>query len=177
MPNSQFSQQRAVAPYPASSNLKKVRQTAITICSGLSHLTGIYHGGLKGRETLLGHNTLFIFEEYERVKSAWQVKSMRNITYHWFILLPAVGISYTIVNRLYYRNLHILHRQKFPFLLYRIVSWLLFLRNVSKTYTHRHGTNNYKDTKPWMSSLLVFNTVYRLETQSVMLVFSTPLVN
>ncbi len=28
-----------------------------------------------------------------------------------------------------------------------------------------------------MSSLLVFNTVYRLEIQSVMLVFSTPLVN
>jgi hypothetical protein len=28
-----------------------------------------------------------------------------------------------------------------------------------------------------MSSLLVFNRVYRLETQSVMLVFSTPLVN
>ncbi len=28
-----------------------------------------------------------------------------------------------------------------------------------------------------MSSLLVFNTVYRLEIQSVMLVFSAPLVN
>ncbi len=28
-----------------------------------------------------------------------------------------------------------------------------------------------------MSSLLVFNRVYRLEIQSVMLVFSTPLVN
>jgi hypothetical protein len=36
-----------------------------------------------------------------------------------------------------------------------------------------HGPNNYKDTKPQMSSLLV----YILEIQSVMLVFSTPLVN
>ncbi len=33
--------------------------------------------------------------------------------------------------------------------------------------------NYYKDTKPKMSSLLVFNRVYRLEIQSVMLVFST----
>jgi hypothetical protein len=40
-----------------------------------------------------------------------------------------------------------------------------------------HGPNNYKDTKPIMSSLLVFNRVYRLEIQSIMLVFSTPLVN
>jgi hypothetical protein len=39
--------------------------------------------------------------------------------------------------------------------------------------------NNYKDTKSEMSSLLVFNRVYRQEihTPSVMLVFSTPLVN
>jgi hypothetical protein len=37
-----------------------------------------------------------------------------------------------------------------------------------------HGPNIYKDTKPKMSSLLVFN---RLEIQSDMLVFSTPLVN
>jgi hypothetical protein len=29
--------------------------------------------------------------------------------------------------------------------------------------TPRHGLNNYKDTKPEMSSLLVFNRVYRLE--------------
>jgi hypothetical protein len=28
----------------------------------------------------------------------------------------------------------------------------------------RHGPNNYIDTKPYMSSLLVFNKVYRLET-------------
>jgi hypothetical protein len=40
-----------------------------------------------------------------------------------------------------------------------------------------HGPNNYKDTKPQMSSLLVFTRVYRLEIQSVMLVFLTPLVN
>jgi hypothetical protein len=39
------------------------------------------------------------------------------------------------------------------------------------------GTWNYKDTKSKMSSLQVFNRVYRLEIQSVMLVFSTPLVN
>jgi hypothetical protein len=37
-----------------------------------------------------------------------------------------------------------------------------------------HGLINYK---PKMSSLLVFNRVYRLDIQSVMLVFSTPLVN
>ncbi len=36
-----------------------------------------------------------------------------------------------------------------------------------------HGQRNYKDTKPEMSSLLVFNRVYRLEIQSVMLVFSS----
>ncbi len=34
-----------------------------------------------------------------------------------------------------------------------------------------HGPNIYKDTK------LVFNRVYRLEILSVVLVFSTPLVN
>jgi hypothetical protein len=37
--------------------------------------------------------------------------------------------------------------------------------------------NYYEDTKPLMSALLVFKRVYRLEIQSVMLVFSTPLVN
>ncbi len=41
----------------------------------------------------------------------------------------------------------------------------------------QHGPNNYKDTKPKMSSLLVFNSVFRLEIQSFMLVFPTPLVN
>ncbi len=40
-----------------------------------------------------------------------------------------------------------------------------------------HGRGNYKDTKIQMLSLLVFIRVYRLEIQSVMLVFSTPLVN
>jgi hypothetical protein len=39
-----------------------------------------------------------------------------------------------------------------------------------------YGPNNNKDTKPLMSSLL-FNRVNRLEIQSVMLEFSTPLVN
>ncbi len=34
-----------------------------------------------------------------------------------------------------------------------------------------------KTPNPKMSSLLVFNGVYRMEIQSVMLVFSTPLVN
>ncbi len=38
-------------------------------------------------------------------------------------------------------------------------------------HDHKHGPNNYKDTKPSMSSLLVFNRVYRLEIQLVMLVF------
>ncbi len=40
-----------------------------------------------------------------------------------------------------------------------------------------HGLNNYEDTKPLMSSLLVFNRVYKLEIQSVMLAFSTGFVN
>jgi hypothetical protein len=39
------------------------------------------------------------------------------------------------------------------------------------------GPNIYKDTKPYMSSLLAFNTVYRLEIESFILVSSTPLVN
>ncbi len=34
-----------------------------------------------------------------------------------------------------------------------------------------HRLNNYKDTKPYMPSLLVFNRVYRLEIHSVMFVF------
>ncbi len=38
-----------------------------------------------------------------------------------------------------------------------------------------HGLSNYKDTTNKMSSLLVFNRIYRLEIQSVMLVFSTQL--
>jgi hypothetical protein len=68
---------------------------------------------------------------------------------------------------------------------------LRFLLNMDKISTL------YKDTKPLMSSLLLFNRIYvpeayfmyfmahplslvmdyRLEIQSVMLVFSTPLVN
>ncbi len=44
-------------------------------------------------------------------------------------------------------------------------------------YPLLHGPNNHKDTITEMSSLLVFNRVYRLEIQSVMLVFSTPLFN
>jgi hypothetical protein len=40
-----------------------------------------------------------------------------------------------------------------------------------------HGPNIYKDAKPYMSSLLMFYRVYRLEMKSVMLVFSTPFVN
>jgi hypothetical protein len=39
-----------------------------------------------------------------------------------------------------------------------------------------HELNNYKDTKAKMSSYLVFNRVNRLEIQSVMLVFLTPLL-
>ncbi len=49
--------------------------------------------------------------------------------------------------------------------------------NHHATEIGKHRRNNYnKDTKPQMLSLLVFNRVYRLEIQSVMLVFSTPLV-
>jgi hypothetical protein len=39
-----------------------------------------------------------------------------------------------------------------------------------------HEPSNYKDTKPSMLSLL-FNRVYSLEIQAVMLVFLAPLVN
>jgi len=63
--------QRAVTPNPASSNSKKVRQTAITISRGLSHLTGwatlpsenISRHFFKGGETLFGHKWPFIFYE------------------------------------------------------------------------------------------------------------------
>ncbi len=48
---------------------------------------------------------------------------------------------------------------------HRVLAWL-FIGNY-------YGRNNYKDTK--LLSLLVFNKVYRLEIQSVMLVFSTQL--
>jgi hypothetical protein len=51
------------------------------------------------------------------------------------------------------------------------------LRGMRMCITSIHGRRNYKDTKPEMSSLLVFDKFYRLEIQSVMLVFSTPLVN
>jgi hypothetical protein len=47
----------------------------------------------------------------------------------------------------------------------------------SLIHTFTHGPNNYTDTKPLMSSLLVVRRVYRLEIQSVMLLFSGPLVN
>ncbi len=40
-----------------------------------------------------------------------------------------------------------------------------------------HGPIIYTDAKPYMSSFLVFNRVYKLGIQSVMLLFSTPLVN
>jgi hypothetical protein len=65
-----------------------------------------------------------------------------------------------------------------------IHSWLVFSTQFVNCYPH--GRRNYKDTKPLMSSLLVifvwcgeailsslllFNKVYRLEIPSVMLVF------
>jgi hypothetical protein len=42
-------------------------------------------------------------------------------------------------------------------------------------FQQEHRPNIYKDTKH--VSLLAFNRVYRLEIQSAILVFSTPLVN
>ncbi len=39
--------------------------------------------------------------------------------------------------------------------------WYLFCH--LSAVSSAHGPNNYKDTEPWMSSLLVFNRVYRLE--------------
>jgi hypothetical protein len=48
---------------------------------------------------------------------------------------------------------------------HRVLAWLAI--------GNYYGRNNYKDTK--LLSLLVFNKVYRLEIQSVMLVFSTQL--
>jgi hypothetical protein len=72
-PNCHFCQQRAVTPYPASSNSKKVHQTAITICRGLSHPTGWSWAALpsenisqrffEGRETLWGYKWQFILDE------------------------------------------------------------------------------------------------------------------
>jgi hypothetical protein len=54
--------------------------------------------------------------------------------------------------------------------------WLVFL---SQLFTCcPHARRNYKDTKPLNVVFTgVFNRVYRLEIQSVMLWFSTPLVN
>ncbi len=79
--NSHYSLQRAPTPDPASLNLKKVRQTAILICSWLLYPTG-WAGPIsedlsrrflfKGRETLWGHDTTIISDEYERVKKAIQ---------------------------------------------------------------------------------------------------------
>jgi hypothetical protein len=53
-------------------------------------------------------------------------------------------------------------------------SFVLFFRIRDK---HPGSANINKDTKPLMPSLLVFNRVYGLEIQSVMLVFSNSLVN
>jgi hypothetical protein len=54
----------------------------------------------------------------------------------------------------------------------------LFLSDGRENLTLWNGPHIYEDTKSKMSSLLMFNRVYnRLEIQSVMLVFSTPLVN
>jgi hypothetical protein len=50
-------------------------------------------------------------------------------------------------------------------------------QNYRENATCTHGRRNYYDTNPLTSSLLVFNRVYRLEIQSVMLVFATPLGN
>jgi hypothetical protein len=47
----------------------------------------------------------------------------------------------------------------------------------SVTDKKSYGLINYLDTKPVMSSLLVFYRVYRLEIQSVMLLFSTGFLN
>ncbi len=54
-----------------------------------------------------------------------------------------------------------------------VLSWPGVWRDNVSIEGH-HRPNNYKDTKPQMSSLLLFNRVYRLEIQSVMLVSSTP---
>jgi hypothetical protein len=77
--------------------------------------------------------------------------------------------------------------------MYIIVQWAVIpcIFNVTKNCENRRFQSNKstvfglkgKDirianhTKTLMSFFLVFNTLYRLETQSVMLVFSTPLVN
>jgi hypothetical protein len=57
-----------------------------------------------------------------------------------------------------------------------ITAWVWVLRERLVEELITHGRRNHKDTRPYMSSSLVFNRVYRLEIQSVM-VFSTPLVN
>jgi hypothetical protein len=69
-------------------------------------------------------------------------------------------------------------RSKIPSLVERLLSGYVNanqesrLKQVTMDYI-----NVYKDTKPQMSSVLVFNRVCRLEIQSVMLVFSTGFVN
>jgi hypothetical protein len=54
---------------------------------------------------------------------------------------------------------------------------MTFVSITSKNSANGPNIVIVKDTKPLMSSLLEFNRVYRLEILSVMLVFSTPLVN
>ncbi len=60
----------------------------------------------------------------------------------------------------------------FPSLIWKL-AWIYRGTNVKGS---NHGRRNYIDTIPSMSSLLMFNRVYRLENQSVILVFD-PFVN
>jgi hypothetical protein len=84
-PKSHYCQQQASVPNIASSIFFKVPQTAITICSGLSHPTGwaalpseniSWCFFFKGGETLWGYNTVFISDVYERVNNVHDVKKV-----------------------------------------------------------------------------------------------------
>ncbi len=75
VPNSQYSYQRPFTLYQANSNLlKSAKQPLLPTAGCHTRLDGqhfplrTYHGVFfKSRKTLWGHNTAFIFHEYERV--------------------------------------------------------------------------------------------------------------
>ncbi len=94
-------------------------------------------------------------------------KLLFNIILLHYAVFKKEPVFYFIVFQLY-RNKYL----KKYFLWGYLVAYNIALKKGAN-----HGPNNYKDIKPKMSSLLVFIRIYRLEIQSIMLVFSTLLVN
>jgi uncharacterized membrane protein YhaH (DUF805 family) len=86
-----------------------------------------------------------------------------------FLKFTVKGTLRQVFNRFYRLEIHSL-----------MLVFFIQLLNCCLSNPHlwlTHGRLNNIGINPWMSSLLVFNRVYRIEIQSVMLVFSTSLVN